>query len=84
MPSVVQEHQEERNPRDEVLLADPGNFSSSKSMNNWQSDYNRCTNIPFIYGFKDFKSRGITGLHINFEMAKFCKRDIKSRIKNRA
>jgi hypothetical protein len=55
VPSVVQEHQEERNPRDEVLLADPGNFSSSKSMNNWQSDYNRCTNIPFIYGFKNYK-----------------------------
>jgi hypothetical protein len=55
MPFVVQEHQEERNPRDEVLLADPRNFSSSKFVNNWQSDYNRCTNIPFMYGFKNDK-----------------------------
>jgi hypothetical protein len=52
---VVQKHREERNPRDEVLLADHGNFSSSKYVNNWQSDYNRCTNKPFMYGFKNDK-----------------------------
>ncbi len=54
-PSIVQEHQEEINPRDEVLLVDPRKFSSSKFMNNWWNDYNRCTNIPFIYKFKHDK-----------------------------
>ncbi len=34
-PCIVQEHGEEKNPRDKLLLADPGNSSSQKSMNSW-------------------------------------------------
>jgi hypothetical protein len=48
-PFIVQEHGEETNPRDEMLLENPTNSSSPKSMNNWRSDYNRCTNVPFVY-----------------------------------
>jgi hypothetical protein len=32
-----------------LLLEDLGNFSSSKSVNNRKNDYNRHTNLPFVY-----------------------------------
>jgi hypothetical protein len=40
-PSTVQEHGEERHPRDELLLANPKNSSSLEFMNNYCSDYNK-------------------------------------------
>jgi hypothetical protein len=45
---IVQEHQEERNPRDELLMVDFGNSSNLKYVNSW-SDYNKYTNLPFVY-----------------------------------
>jgi hypothetical protein len=46
--SIVQEHQEERNPRDELLMVDLGNSSNIKYVNSW-SDYNKYTKLPFVY-----------------------------------
>jgi hypothetical protein len=48
-PSIIQEHGEERNPRDKLLLAKPINSSSPKFVNSRHSDYNGCTNVPFVY-----------------------------------
>ncbi len=48
-PSTIQEHGEERNPRDKLLLANLINSSNPKFMNSWHSDYNGCTNVPFVY-----------------------------------
>jgi hypothetical protein len=44
-PSIVQEYWDERNPRDELLLANPENSSSLNFLNSQWSDYNKCTNI---------------------------------------
>jgi hypothetical protein len=33
-PSTIQEHREEKNPRDKLLLVGPGNSSSIKFVNN--------------------------------------------------
>jgi hypothetical protein len=41
-------HGEEKNPRDELLIANPKNSSSLEFVNS-QSDYNRHTNLPFVY-----------------------------------
>jgi hypothetical protein len=38
-----------KNLRDELLLVNPGNSSSFEFVNSWQSDYNKCTNVPFVY-----------------------------------
>jgi len=40
MPSIIQEHREERNTRDELLFGDHGNFSNLESVNSRRSDYN--------------------------------------------
>jgi hypothetical protein len=48
-PFTIQEHGEKINPRDELLLVDLGNSSILKPMDSWRSDYNRCTNAPFVY-----------------------------------
>jgi hypothetical protein len=32
-----------------IAMADLGNFSTPKFVNSWSSDYNRCTNIPFVH-----------------------------------
>jgi hypothetical protein len=48
-PFIVQKHGEETNPRDEMLLANRRNFSSLEFVNSQHSDYNRCTNVPFVY-----------------------------------
>jgi hypothetical protein len=48
-PLIVQEHGDDRNPRDELLLADLGNSSNPESMHSQWSDYNKHTNIPFVY-----------------------------------
>jgi hypothetical protein len=48
-PSIVQEHRYKNNPKDELLLVDLRNSSSLKFVNNWWSDYNTCTNVPFVY-----------------------------------
>ncbi len=48
-PCIVQEHGEEINSRDKLLLANIINFSNPKYVNNWQNDYNRHTNAPFVY-----------------------------------
>lgn len=49
VPFDVQEHWEKKNPNDELLLADPRNFSSPKFMNSQWIDHNRCRNLPFVY-----------------------------------
>ncbi len=46
---IVQEHQEEKNRGDELLLMNLRNSSSPKFVNHQLSDYNRCTNAPFVY-----------------------------------
>ncbi len=46
-PSIVQEHEEEKNPGDKLLLADPNFFSNLEFVNSQQIDYNICTNVPF-------------------------------------
>jgi hypothetical protein len=33
--SIIQEHQEEKNPGDELLMVDFGNFSNLKYVNSW-------------------------------------------------
>jgi len=33
--SIIQEHQEENNPGDELLMVDFGNFSNLKYVNSW-------------------------------------------------
>jgi hypothetical protein len=33
--SIIQKHQKERNPGDELLMVDIGNFSNPKYVNNW-------------------------------------------------
>jgi hypothetical protein len=48
MPFVVQKHGEEKYPKDELLLMDLKKNSSKKSMNSQRSDYNTCTNLPFV------------------------------------
>jgi len=48
-PLIVQEHGDDKNPKDELLLANLGNSSSPKSMHSRWNDYNRCTNMPFVY-----------------------------------
>ncbi len=48
-PFIVQEHWEEKNVRDKLLMRDPINSSSPWYVNNQRSDYNRCTNLPFVY-----------------------------------
>jgi len=48
-PFAIQEHQEKKNPNDELLLADPRNSSSPKFVNSRWNDYNKCTNAPFVY-----------------------------------
>jgi hypothetical protein len=40
---------EERKIQGTLLLADPKNSSSSKFVNSQMSDYNRCTNLLFVY-----------------------------------
>jgi hypothetical protein len=32
-----------------LLMSDPRNSSSPWYVNNQRSDYNRCTNLPFVY-----------------------------------
>jgi hypothetical protein len=54
-PSIVQEHREKRNPRDKLLLVDLGNSSNPKFVNNRMNDYNKCTNLPFVYQSKTWK-----------------------------
>jgi hypothetical protein len=46
---VVQENWEKRNLGDELLLVDSKNSSSPKFVNSQKSDYNRPTNLPFMY-----------------------------------
>jgi hypothetical protein len=41
-------HWEEKNPRDELLMANPRNSSCPKFMNSRQSDYNMHTNLPCV------------------------------------
>jgi hypothetical protein len=48
-PSIVQEHQKERNPRDKILLVDLRSSSSPEFVHCQQNDYNRHTNVPFVY-----------------------------------
>ncbi len=48
-PFIIQEHGDERNLKDELLLSNPGIFSSAKSMHNQKNDYNKRTSIPFVY-----------------------------------
>jgi len=43
--SIVQEHQEEKNPGDELLMVDLRNSSNLQYVNSW-SDYNRYANLP--------------------------------------
>jgi hypothetical protein len=45
MSSLVQKHQEEKNPGDELLMVDLRNSSNLKYVNSW-SDYNRYANLP--------------------------------------
>ncbi len=45
---LYKKHGEEKNPKDELLLRDPKKISSQKSMNSQRSDYNMCTNLPFV------------------------------------
>lgn len=54
VPSIVQEHWEERNLKDKLLLVNLERFSSSESVNN-QNDYNRCINLPFVYQLTSLK-----------------------------
>jgi len=49
-PFIIQEHGDEKNLKDELLLSNPGIFSSAKSMHNQKNDYNKRTSIPFVYG----------------------------------
>jgi hypothetical protein len=49
MPFIVYEHWEKRNPKGELLMVDLKNSLSPKSMNSHRSDYNKCTNLPFVY-----------------------------------
>jgi hypothetical protein len=41
--------EKKNNPRDESLMVDLGNSSSLKSVNSRKNDYNKCTNLPFVY-----------------------------------
>jgi len=41
-------HWEEKNPRDELLIANPQNSSTLEFVNS-QSDYNRHKNLSFVY-----------------------------------
>ncbi len=54
MPSTVQEHWEEINLKDELLLVNLERFSSLEFVNN-QSDYNICINLPFVYKLASLK-----------------------------
>jgi hypothetical protein len=60
---VVQEHQEKINPMDKLLLVDFGNSSCLKSMNNRMSDYNKHTNLPFVYQSRTWKIMTILTFH---------------------
>jgi hypothetical protein len=48
-PSILQEHGDEKNLKDKLLLANPKNSSNLEFVNNWRSDYNKRTNVPFVY-----------------------------------
>jgi hypothetical protein len=48
-PLIIQKHGNDKNPRDELLLENPQKNSSPKHMHSRWSDYNKCTNMPFVY-----------------------------------
>ncbi len=48
-PYIIQEHGEEKNSKDELLLVDTKKISSLTCVNSRQSDYNRHTNASFMY-----------------------------------
>ncbi len=47
--SIVQKQGDEKNLRDKLLLVDLGNSSSPECVNSWWSNYNKHTNVPFVY-----------------------------------
>jgi hypothetical protein len=48
-PLIIQEHGDDKNLMDKLLLVNLINSSSPKYVHSQENDYNKCTSIPFMY-----------------------------------
>jgi hypothetical protein len=48
-PLTIQKHEDDKNPRDEFLLADLGYSLGLELVHSRRKDCNKCTSIPFVY-----------------------------------